>query len=204
MKVALSLSSAESIARSLREVLAISGLFSRIEIAGSVRRKKPLVGDIELVALGAEGKDFQREQLTREILSEAGIERAPPTGRGTPGTPSWTAVASPFGPRYYKGVMLVDAGPVQVDLFVVLPPADWGVNYLIRTGSREFSQAFVTRLHRWGLQSHDGHVTRMSDGFHIQCSTEDSFFRVNRMEYVPPEHREPGDPVSTKAFAGET
>ena len=93
---------------------------------------------------------------------------------------------------------------VQIDLFVVLPPAVWPVVFLIRTGSARFSQAIVTRLHRYGLQSAEGHIERKcSPNETVPCETEEDFFRLAGMPYVPPENRTIEDPVAERAFRTE-
>ena len=64
-KVEMPLSVASAEAEILRIALSQTDLFTRVEVAGSVRRRKPVVGDLELVAQGAEGADFMREDRTR-------------------------------------------------------------------------------------------------------------------------------------------
>ena len=195
VKAELPWEEANSLAMWLRDRLSASPLFTRVEIAGSVRRKKPIVGDIEIVAQGNPNEEFMREARTRELL-DAGclVYRAPLNAAGH---------KAPWGPRYYKGVRGSSTGAVfQLDLFVVLPPAEWGPVFLIRTGSAQFSQAMVTRLHRYNLQSVHGHIEDF-DHRPVQCPDEETFFRLARIPVLPPENRALEDPACDAAFKSE-
>lgn len=167
-------------------------LFSRVETAGSVRRQRPDVGDVEIVALAAPNC---RPESVRTVLERLHIRRGPPNKAGA---------AAPWGERYYRGLApIADGLELGVDLFVVLPPAEWGVVYLIRTGSAEFSQAVVTRLHNWGLKSERGHIVKSSTGEVLPCATESTFFRYARLPFMSPEQRDTSLPVFERAFSRE-
>lgn len=167
-------------------------MLSRVEVAGSVRRLKGTVGDVEIVA---EATKACRPEGVRTALGRLGIVRGEPNKRGA---------KAPWGERYYRGVAEVaDGVHLGVDLFVVLPPAEFGVVYLIRAGSAEFSQAVVTRLHRWGLESSDGHIVRRDNRETLPCPSESLFFRYARLPWIPPELRETDDPVFGRAFGRE-
>lgn len=178
---------AESISTSLR---GYPQLFGRVQVAGSIRRSKSEVGDIEIVAEA--GRDCRPEGV-RTVLERLGVHR---------GDPNRAGARAPWGERYYRGVTEISPGAeIGVDLFVVLPPATWGVIYFIRTGSAEFSQAAVTRLHRWGLQSQGGTIRRRETGETLPCPDESTFFRYTRLPWISPEHRDVQDPVFGRAFA---
>lgn len=121
-------------------------LCERIEIAGSVRRIKPTVGDIELVCVplikaynDLLGKEFFVSQLDGVYL----------TGLGR-------TIKS--GPRL-KQFMLPEG--IKFELYIVLPPAQWGVLYTIRTGPAEFSKWIVTQRSKGGCLPSD---CRVKDG----------------------------------------
>jgi len=111
-------------------------LCSRIEIAGSIRRGKPLINDIEIVAVplydpapvdmfGQQaGKPVSRVDDALHALAVA-----------------WGAVWMKNGPKYKKLQM---AEGLVLDLFLVTPPAHWGVIFTLRTGSWRFSNQLVT------------------------------------------------------------
>ncbi len=168
------------------------GVFSRVEIAGSVRRRRPDVGDVEVVA---QATSNCRPESVRTVLERLHVRRGEPNKRGA---------AAPWGERYYRGLASVSEGiEVGVDLFVVLPPAEWGVVFAIRTGSAEFSQACVTRLHRWGLKSDQGRILKVETGETLPCPRESLFFRHARLPWIPPYLRDMGERAVRFAFSRE-
>jgi DNA polymerase/3'-5' exonuclease PolX len=203
-KIELPLGTAERVAERLRNPLVTkAGAFSRVEIAGSVRRRKPLVGDIELVAEIDPDLEFGASGRIQITLNGLGVRRAAPTVRK-----DGVSVKAPWGPRYWKATYEYEPGRhVQLDLFVVSPPAEWGVIYLIRTGGDWFSQKMVDRLHRYGLKSQDGrivHTGREGTQGYVACPTEERFFELAHMPFVPPERRTVDDPDTVRAFTEGT
>ena len=119
----------------------ISPLCERVVVAGSIRRRKPLVKDIELVVVprretlardlfGAarETHDLLHAELTA-LLERGEIEHR----RDRNGRPA-------FGPSTKR----IRWRGRPVDIFGVLPPAQFGVILAIRTGSAEFATRFMT------------------------------------------------------------
>lgn len=172
-------------------VLDHSGLFDRIAVAGSVRRRKPEVRDLEIVARYAEPDRFGLYALVTSTLHAAGLRRAPPVD----------SRSAPWGRKYRKCDVLL-ATPqggrhLTVDLFLVSPPARWGPVFAIRTGSAEFSQFVVTRLHAYDLRTLEGRVVRgmkpTDPPVDLPVSPEDSeeeFFAAAHLRTPPPERRE--------------
>jgi DNA polymerase/3'-5' exonuclease PolX len=117
----------------------------RIEIAGSVRRRMQIVGDIELVAVPWLQAPLIQEQLfgadVEVTVRNAFDERCAELREqgeladrlDVRGRPAWGAK--------FKRALYHD---VPCDLFSVLAPAQWGVIYAIRTGPADFSHQFVT------------------------------------------------------------
>jgi DNA polymerase (family 10) len=154
----------------------------RIQVAGSVRRRKEVVGDIEIVAIpryapaGLFG-DCTANRLWEHLhVSDA--------YRFTKGD-------HPAG-RYYQLALPLHAG-VQLDLFLAQPD-NWGLTLLVRTGSAAFSTAMLARWKRLqGLGrdqpgSVDGRlVTR--DGHVVPTPEEETVFQVLGMQPVPPQRR---------------
>jgi len=121
--------------RPLAEAERIAGLVvtdlapycDRISVAGSVRRQKSEVGDLELVAIPARGAGGLFGDIATNLLWEH--LHASDRYRFTKGD-------NPNG-RYYQ-LALTAYPDLQVDLF--LAEADnWGLTLLVRTGSAEFS-----------------------------------------------------------------
>ena len=84
---------------------------------------------------------------------------------------------------------------INLDLFIVLPPASWGVIYTLRTGPAEFSRKCVTQRRKGGLlpsylQVKDGVVRNASTGDIIPTPEEDDFFRALKMHWLSPDKRQ--------------
>ncbi len=150
----------------------------RIEIAGSIRRKKPEVGDIEIVAVP---KIFFGVNLFMEKISEdSALDLF-----------KWVLLGKTInnGSRY-KQIELETGLPL--DLFIVLPPAQWGVIFMIRTGSAEFSKSMVTPRAYGGKLPN---CYRVKDGAvwmgetMIETPEEADYFKLCDMDFVPPEKR---------------
>lgn len=146
----------------------------RVAIAGSVRRGKAEPKDIELVAVPRMGleQDLLGNPLgTYSLLDDI----LPSVGRMDKG-----------GPRY-KQFWLPEE--IYLDLFIVLPPAQWGVIYTIRTGPGDFSQWIVTPRQKGGalpsyLTVHEGVVWNRGEA--LAVPEEADFFRLLGLEWIEP------------------
>ncbi len=126
----------------------------RIEPAGSVRRCKEEVHDIELVAIpeysqgevidlfGATSRINKLEHVLG-LLHDAGKFSYQPQNPNE---------RRANGEKYKK--LFLPSG-VQLDLFVVTPPAQWGYIFTIRTGSDAFSHWLVTKRKYGGAMPSD-------------------------------------------------
>ena len=150
----------------------------RIEVAGSVRRQKAEVGDLEIVAIP---KMIDTLNLFGDIVgaqSQLDLFNFELFGRVIKG-----------GSRYKQIEMRVG---INLDLFLVLLPAQWGVIFLIRTGSADFSRMMVTQKVKGGYLPSD---CRVKDGAIWRGETmlstpeESDFFNLCGMDVVPPEKR---------------
>jgi DNA polymerase/3'-5' exonuclease PolX len=155
----------------------------RVEIAGSVRRGKYEVKDIELLAVPKVkifpdiwGKPGTQINLLEARINTLFMERA-------------YLAATKRGPRYKQLVLLEG---IHLDLFIVQPPAEWGVQKLIRTGPADFSQFCVTQKNKGGalpsyLHVKDGAIWHRSKK--IETPEEEDVFRILGMEYIEPKDR---------------
>ena len=140
----------------------LGGCCDRLEVAGSLRRQAADVGDVELVAVphlapspyagdlfggsGVAGKiDYLAEKL-RELKGR-GVLRDRPDKHGRP---AW-------GEKFVRA-LYGDRPAVAVDLFIVRPPASWGVILFIRTGPAEYVKAAMGRLLERGLSCAEGRI----------------------------------------------
>jgi DNA polymerase/3'-5' exonuclease PolX len=119
---------------------------TRIEIAGSIRRLKADVKDIEILAI---------PDLTPLPMPRAEFGKPVPKVHKTQIDALLHAMElagdislDKNGDRYKK--FLFKPASIFVDLFLVLPPAQWGVQFVIRTGPAEFGHWLVTRKAKGG------------------------------------------------------
>jgi DNA polymerase/3'-5' exonuclease PolX len=151
----------------------------RVEIAGSIRRGKTVVKDIEIVAQPL--ITYQNDLLGDPVAFNP-LEQYPW------GTLGWVIKNG----QRYKKIGLTEG--IDLDLFIVLPPAQWGVILTIRTGPALFSQWCVTqRKKRGGLPSDcavkDGGVYRGASLAPLPMADELDFLNFLGMGWVNPSER---------------
>ena len=173
-KQKIPLETAKEIAERVIEKLA--PLCERIEIAGSIRRQKAEVGDIEIVAIPRPITDMFGNPTTDHMLDLFDYS---------------TIGRLEMGGHKYKKIALTE-GP-QLDLFIVTPPAQWGVLFLIRTGPAEYSHAIVTpRVHGGLLPSHlrvrEGAIW-LNELAPLETPEESDVYNLLGIPYVEPEAR---------------
>ena len=147
----------------------------RIEIAGSLRRLKPEVGDIELIAIPKFELDLFGQPSSVHLLDIFDFQCVGKVLKN--------------GSKY-KQVELEEG--INLDLFIVTPPAQWGVLFLIRTGSADFSHKFVTQKKFGGLlpshlSIHDGAIWNHNEL--IPTPEEKDVFKLAGVDYIEPEKR---------------
>lgn len=165
---------------------------ARIEVAGSIRRRKPVVGDIELVALPSD-----RERMVH-LLGEMGQFIKP----GVPGAIPW----DPNPDAKYLRMRLPSGA--NLDVFIA-SEHNWGGLYLMRTGGavgpdgKAFSGFVPGMFSRWKKMSGGGRMTgaqpTTTEGVQIPLREEQDFFELLSMNFVPPEER--GDRKAIKKYA---
>lgn len=158
------LAKAESIAQKVRAEL--EPHCARVEIAGSVRRKKPEVGDIEVVAIP---KPYDVGLFESGIATVVNL---------------WPKVRGELPCKYTQRR---HPEGIALDLFFATPD-NWGLIFAIRTGSADFSHHVLAR--GWvshGYKSVDGMLTR--DGETIRVPEEEDLFRMIGIAWIPPEER---------------
>lgn len=139
----------------------------RIEIAGSIRRKKPNVKDIEIVAIP---KPYDVG------LFESGIATV---------VNRWKKVKGELPCKYTQRDL---PEGIKLDLFFATPE-NWGAIFAIRTGSADFShKVLATRWKKLGYTSSGGVLSR--DGETIYIREERELFELLGLDWVEPENRE--------------
>ena len=171
MKAPLPLEEAQPIVNRLIE--RFTPVCERVEVAGSVRRQKPMVGDLEVVVIPRGG---QLNQLLADWMAK-GIIRHRPDKK--------------WGERYKSFHFDVGERTVQADVWIQ-DPDRWGVNMMIRTGSATFTRNMVTRKSEGGWMPDWFKVKEAQvwqDGEVVQTPEEEDIFRLWGMFYVVPQDR---------------
>jgi DNA polymerase/3'-5' exonuclease PolX len=136
-------------------------------IAGSVRRKKPDVGDIEIVCI-PRGRELATYKKTIEQRNKV---------RG-----DWNAKAT-------KRLVTQYGEHIELDIFTATP-SNWGLIYAIRTGSAEFSyQVLAVGWSKKGYHSRNGILYDADERATFVKEEEDLFTLIGKA-FVPPEKRD--------------
>jgi len=141
----------------------------RAEIAGSIRRKKSEVGDIEIVAIPL--------PYTTGLF-ESGIATV---------VNKWEKVKGDLEYDKTKYTQRILPEGIKLDLFFAVEE-NWGSIFAIRTGSAEFSHQILAKgWVRQGFKSEGGYLFR--DGERYEIHEEQDLFRLIGIPYVEPENR---------------
>ena len=154
----------------------------RIEVAGSVRRKAPTVGDIEIVCIP---KSSPVVNLFGECESEVRDWRF---GAGVDALGSKVRGDAHHGKAFCR---LSDDG-ILFDIFTATPE-NWGYIFAIRTGSAAFSRfVLATGWNKAGYTGVDGRLVRDPEdpeGSAVVVREEKDLFDLIGLDFVAPERR---------------
>jgi len=160
-----------------RIVDALRPMCERIEIAGSIRRGKPEVGDIDLVILPLRGM--------RQAIADRCRLRATPVIEGEQNC-------------IYR-LRLPDGREIQLDIFFARPalrdlfqtkPSNWGTLLLCRTGSKEHNIWIAERARSLGFMWKPYEGLFDEEGYCIAAAEEVEIFSALNLGWIPPELRE--------------
>jgi len=157
----------------------------RICIAGSIRRHKPNVKDVEIVYIPC----YQEEQVDMFTW-----EPVPATERRIrelvgSGFLEFDTEVKRDGPKYKRLIHV--ASSMTIELFRANPD-NWGLIVALRTGPAEFNKLLVTKP--WGGGAMPAHLS-MRDGYlwgqdgRIDTPTETAFFETIQLPYWSPWER---------------
>lgn len=160
----------------------------RIEIAGSLRRCKDRVGDIELLFIplvdtrqadmfSTEPVDLAAEKINALLAAGFLAKRPSETGAFTWG-------------RLNKLAVHVASG-IPVDFFCEPDAADWPRSIAIRTGPKEFNVRLMESAPRHGHQAHayGEALHKIPGGERVIAKTEQEFIELCGLEYCEPNAR---------------
>ncbi|HET7686366.1 MAG TPA: DNA polymerase/3'-5' exonuclease PolX [Candidatus Limnocylindria bacterium] len=145
----------------------------RIEAAGSLRRRRETIGDLDLLAATDEPADLIRAlDALREVrhVVAAGTDKS--------------------------SIVLAD-GP-QVDL-MVCPPASWGTHLVHFTGSKEHNVKLRGRALDRGLSLSEKGFKVVESGELLTAAGEEEVYERLDLAWVPPELREDAGEVEAAA-----
>jgi DNA polymerase (family 10) len=162
-------------AEAILEFLRSTGLASSVEIAGSLRRKNPVVHNINLVAASREpGR-----------LDEA-LRSVPGVAAGEPRVPAETSVRFPDG--------------LAADLRVV-SEEEFPAALLSFTGSPEHNRQIRERAKELGMELSERGLFRTEGGARIPCAGEAEIYGALGLAYIEPELREGTGEIEAAARA---
>lgn len=193
---------AEQVAQRLTGLLEAS--CEQIAVAGSLRRGKASVGDIELVAvpkvkeiavagqmgLFGEGTAASVKQVSELDAMLEQMEAGGQIAREQP----YTREKGVWGPRrkqFWAPLQMTEGVIyITVDLYIVTPPAQWGSIFTIRTGPGDFNKALMRHIiqtTRW--RQEDGRLICREAGIEAKTPTEKAYFDTIRVPWIKPEER---------------
>lgn len=165
-------------------------LTHRWSMAGSLRRRKAEVGDIEHVVIPARGDVSSGDMFATpvdvnllwhrldQLLDQGIIEKAVyPDGKHR------------WGPQQ-RGLLFEG---MRHEIFTA-GPAGFGYQLLLRTGSAAFSHWFVQELKRHGYEARGGLIYPIGRKHPVDVSDEQTCFELIKWPFVPPNAREEGPP----------
>jgi DNA polymerase (family 10) len=136
---------------------------AKVEVAGSLRRRKEIIQDIDLVCATADA-----EAVMEAFTSSPGVKEI--IGRGPT-----------------KSSVRLDSG-LQVDLRAVTAE-EYPFALLYFTGSKEHNTAMRGRAKRMEFKLNEYGLFR-ADETRVACASEEEIFKALGLAYIPPEIRE--------------
>ena len=154
----------------------------RVEIVGSLRRKRPLIGDIDIILVPTRKLNMFKEKVGGYHLDDL------LAGWGSAITVAANGVKSKSFTFHTAQRELY-----SVNLFIQLDPQTWGVNMMIRTGSGEFAKSMVTKRRHGGKMPNELSMAGarvFRHGAVLKTPEEGDVFKLWGMVYVRPEDRD--------------
>jgi len=167
-----------------------SGCYERWTVAGSVRRNKPEVGDIELVVIPklaevSDGGLFGEKKLVNLLWRRADDLVA--SGAITKYVYQTTKGSQWRWGEKYRGI---DFRGFNNEIFTATPE-NWGAILLIRTGPADFSKRMVERFLNGGMyRQQGGSLIHVASGEQVKVPDEETYFRMLGMDFIKPEDRQ--------------
>jgi len=171
----MELEKAKAIAEKIKAILESS--CERIVVAGSIRRQKPDVGDIELLCIPKyiAGVDMLDAKIQTMIHFDMLGYRLNKLGSKVYGPKNKLLVHLPSG--------------IGVDVFST-PEECWPVALVVRTGGERTNKEIASRAIEHGMRFHAyGRGFTRADGSELVCQSEADVFRAVGLAYREPWER---------------
>lgn len=149
----------------LNEINNIPGV-QKAALAGSLRRKKETVGDIDIVILAEPGT---RKKIVSRITTLPQVEKV--LAKGTT-----------------KVSLVLKTGNIQVDIRLV-HDYEYGAAMLYFTGSKEHNIKLRTIAKQRGYKINEYGLFEVSTNKRLAGETEEEMYRFLNLKYIPPEQR---------------
>ena len=160
---------AERTAEKIKEFLAEMPGIEKITAAGSLRRGKETVGDLDILITGPCCADERLDPLLDRIVMFPGIAQVLAKG------------GNKVSFRLRSGM--------QVDVRT-LKPESFGAALQYFTGSKTHNVSIRQRALKMGYTLSEYALTRVADGSHVASVTEQDVYAALKLDYIPPELRE--------------
>lgn len=195
---------ASEIAEQLLERVREHPAVARAEAAGSLRRGRDTVGDLDILVAMEPGRESQAADVSERFRTAPGVVRV--LLAGDTRSSVLLSLAPDLG-RWKKADEEVQGPTLQADIRI-LPLDRWGSALMYFTGSKEHNVQLRERaiargmtLSEWGLFPRDEDVRPPHERgvTPIACETEEEIYRALGLAWVPPEIREGRDEIDIAA-----
>jgi DNA polymerase (family X) len=173
------LDDADRTAQKLIEHITTFGGVETITPAGSLRRGRDTIGDLDLLVTGPVTIDAaSRQQLFEHVLKAPGIV---------------DVIAKGDNKTSFK----LRSG-MQVDVRL-LPPESFGAGLQYFTGSKSHNVKLRQRALKMGLTLNEYELAKVEGGERVAAATEHEIYSALGLDYIPPELREDGGEIEAAA-----
>ena len=162
------LDEATALGESLLDFVRSHPATERAEVAGSLRRRKETIGDLDIVAASTDAHDLADAFANAEFVSEV-------VAHGD------TKVS-------------IKTGEIDVDLRIVAPEAFGSLLHHF-TGSQAHNIVLRERAVKMGVNISEYGLAEAGTGEYVPAATEEDLFEKLGLVYIPPELREDGGEI---------
>lgn len=149
----------------------------RIAIAGSIRRKKEEVKDIEIVMIPKMANSNNRSTGWIKAIRSFGYIYKGDKQKGGVNVAKYIQTA-------------MGQENIKIDFFIATPE-NWSMTYLIRTGPADFSASILLRFNTFGYRSVGSIPTLIKDpDIKLSFESEEKIFDFLNLPYLEPEIRD--------------